>query len=292
MIYFSEPFLSFLELSSARLAMLLRNAYKKRFNAYELLLTPQWANYLDIVEGNLSYLPGNSTDKYLPWSSNKRAEGRPAKVVRKLFTNRALGIIADHLFEEFANSFKAVNATGVQLQLLKNDSIPAVYDSAIVCGNNSLTGSCMQGYGHWLYIYSHCPHANILVARNTDGLLCGRALVWRIHEDTVMDRIYVKEDYLYQIFIRYAIENKWWYKKAYDSRHDRMYFINPAGKCECKRFDIRTPTEFIKYPCIDTFRFGGEGYLTNSLEGPYVYNSDSGRRNLLCLLSDAEKSDL
>lgn len=291
MIYYSDTFLTFLDQSTAHLAAVLRNAYTKKFNAYQLLLTSQYANYLDVSNGSISYLPANSPDINLPWSSNKRKYGKPGRVVRKLFTNRALDIMTDYLFEEFTNSFKASTAV-VQMSLLDAADIPLVYDSAIAEGDGTLNNSCMNKYGYYLQLYAKCSQVKILIAKNAEGTLCGRALVWTIGADTLMDRIYVNEDHLYEIFISYAMQNQWWYKVSYDSRRDKDLFYHPNGNAVRKNFVINTPTDFQHYPYIDTFTFGGDGYLSNVLSGEFVYNNCSGSRSLRSFLTRNEKDDL
>ena len=80
----------------------------------------------------------------------------------------------------------------------------------------------MNGDGAYMDIYSKCPHLQIFTLTNKDNQLCGRALVWKLnhseHGDIVfMDRIYVVEDYMYDLFLNQAKERGWWRKYSYQS---------------------------------------------------------------------------
>jgi hypothetical protein len=135
-------------------------------------------------------------------------------------------------------------------------------------------------------IYKNCPHLRILTMTNKDGLLAGRALVWNVETEkhgkiTFMDRIYVVEDYMYEMFLNYAHENGWWRKSEYRKYERRGAWVNPeTDKEEEIWVKIHTPTDFTSYPYIDTFSYGGDGYLQNRQANNYIYtyNETNGGR--------------
>ena len=247
------------------------------------MLTTNEVNYLTLrQDGNISYLPAGKEMKYSPdgqWSRDGRQEGKPAKVIRKLFTKRALQLFKDRDFEGFANAYKARSFGRLTFEILMNKQIPSVYNMETASGDGSLNNSCMNGKGDQMDIYKYCECLRMVALKDEDGLLCGRALVWNLGGGiTLMDRIYVVDDHMYELFITYATENGWWHKRNYYSGEDKDIFINDGGKEVRKEFVVTTPTSFESYPYIDTFSYGHNGSLNNYEDGQYVYEYTDGSR--------------
>ena len=69
--------------------------------------------------------------------------------------------------------------------------------------------------------------------------------MWTINpEITLMDRIYVSQDFLYDSFLTYATKNNYWRKKDYKSYDNKTEFINTDGEEISKTFTIYTDTDF------------------------------------------------
>jgi hypothetical protein len=260
-------------------------------NGYQFLrflCTDKEVNYLTLRnDGTISYLPAGKEHKENSsgdWSRDNRQHGKPAKVIRKVFTKAALRLFTDKDFEQFANMYKADSGNeNYKFELLDNSEIPDVYDMRIAEGGSSLSGSCMNSDGNYMDIYKYCDSVKILTLKTKSGnLLAGRALVWTIDGHTIMDRVYVSQDCLYEMFIEYAKDNNWWYKQYYRTYQHKTYFINPdTGESEEKRWFINTNTNHRCYPYIDTFSYGGDGFLQNwsSSETYYTYDDTSGGRS-------------
>jgi hypothetical protein len=149
-------------------------------------------------------------------------------------------------------------------------------------GDASLNGSCMNDDDSYLDIYTGCKSLRI-VTLVKDDLLYGRALLWSLKDgdnDIVfMDRIYVAKDYMYDMFVEYCKTNGWWRKKHYKTYDIKDVFINSDGEeVERKYFTVYTDTSHDSYPYIDTFQWGGDGYLTNQCSGDYSYSNTDGTR--------------
>lgn len=209
MITYSDSFLDFLSRSKSKIARLLYRAKYLNYPSYRLMLTTDEVNYLSLrADGNISYLPADRPLKYNAdgqWSRQGRQDGKPAKVIRKLFTKRALTLFKDYDFEGFANSYKAKFSDSLSFQIMVNRDIPLIYDMEVAPGGGSLNNSCMNGNGDYLDIYKYCQSLRVLILLNEEGLLCGRALVWDLEENiTLLDRIYVVSDFMYERFIAYV----------------------------------------------------------------------------------------
>lgn len=283
-IIYSKSFLNFIRKSDCRVAKILYRLNEK--NYHPLMVTSEQVNYLTFRgDGTISFLPAGKphlvNDETGDWKRDGRQNGKPGKVIRKLFAERVQKYFKDADFECFANQYKAeFNEGGYKFSLLQNKEIPGVYEMERKAGEGSLNNSCMNGDSEYLDIYKNCSQLQILILKNTDGELCGRALIWGISEGiTLMDRIYVTDDFMYDKFLMYCNSQKWWRKKDYKSYDNKQTFIDPSGNEVEKNFTIHTDTEHSEYPYIDTFQYGDDGSLNNYGSGDYTYNNTDGTRD-------------
>jgi hypothetical protein len=294
---FSDSFIEFLknikkESRIARLIISVIQMHNDGFkNMLPRILTNDNVNYITYrSDGNISFLPAGKehlVNDDNTWSRTNRQSGKPAKIIRKLFTDKMLSLLNEQDFEIFNNHYKCkFNTTGYRFELLDNTQIAEVYDMTLESGSSSLNNSCMNGKSEFLDIYTHCKDLKILALFNQNNHLAGRALVWTIIDEEIdgseiilMDRVYVTQDYLYDLFIEHATSNKWWYKQDYKSMHSKTSFINSEGNVLYRKFKIYTATDFDTYPYIDTFQYGDDGYLTNKGDYQYEYSSTDGERS-------------
>jgi hypothetical protein len=294
---FSDSFIEFLnnikkESRIARLIISVIQMHNDGFkNMLPRVLTNDNVNYITYrSDGNISFLPTGKehiVNDDNTWSRTNRQSGKPARIMRKLFTDKMLSLLNEQDFEIFNNYYKCkFNTTGYRLELLDNIQITEVYDMTLESGSSSLNNSCMNGKSDYLDIYTHCKNLKILALFNQNHHLAGRALVWTIIDEEIdgseiilMDRVYVTQDYLYDLFIEHATSNKWWYKQDYKSMHNKTAFINSEGNVLYRKFKIYTDTEFDTYPYIDTFQYGDDGFLTNKGNYQYEYCETGGTRS-------------
>lgn len=286
MIHFSESFERFLRESDSRIAHILFSAKHSSYQAWQLYLTDRNINYLAHREdGTISFLPAGKEHKVNEagkWSKEGRQNGKPAKVLRKLFTDRALKLIKASEFEKFGNQYKASFCMdGYTFKLLPHTEIANVYcQKQRAAGGASLNSSCMNGDRSFLGIYND-KQISILTLWDKDDLLAGRALVWTIGDKVIMDRIYVSCDFMYDMFINEAERNKWYHKIHYSTYEHRMDFYNTAtDKKEELSLRVYLNTDHDEFPYIDTFHYGKDGWLSNSdSDGwDYRYDETNGER--------------
>lgn len=282
-VIFSKSFIEFLRNSECRIATILYRLINKRYDS--LILVSDEINYLTFRnDGTISYLPAGKELMYNDngdWAREGRQNGKPSKVIRKLFSKRVQKLFKDADFECFTNAYKAnFNEDGYCFQLLPNIQIPSVYEMERAIGEGSLNNSCMNGDSEYLDIYKYCEKLQILILKDKNGLLCGRSLVWKISDDiTLMDRIYVTQDFMYDKFLSFAKDSKYWTKKDFKSYDNKRTFINLLGEEIEKTFTVHTNTDFDNYPYIDTFQYGDDGSLNNYGSGDYTYNNTDGTRD-------------
>ncbi len=266
------------------------------------IITGQDVSYLTFrTDGTISYLPKGkecifTSDK--KWANEGRQSGKPAKVLRKVFTVNALRLFKEADFEIFNNKYKARFSTeGFKFEVLPHDKIADVYNilrDDRADGDSSLNNSCMnadydsdRSTDGFFEIYTKCDKASIIKLTDKDGKLAGRALLWRAtRKDTgeeiiFMDRIYVAKDHLYEAFVEFANDNKYWYKKYYKSREHGQRLIDPDGEERLLELKIETDTDCDGYPYIDTFYYGNDGVIRNweTSDNRYIYCNTTGTRD-------------
>ena len=306
-LVFSESFVEFLykiapESKIARLIIACRRARNDGFDfLYKVVLKSDEVNYITYRNnGMISYMPADREQELNDdntWKRDGRQESKPARVMRRLFTNNALKCLKDSDFEIFNNKYKSQYSTeGFTFEVLPAKDIMDVYCMDRMDGGASLNGSCMNGDSSYLEMYTQCSSLEIIVLKTTDGKLAGRALLWTLTHDgetiKLADRFYVAEDHLYDAFITYVEENKWWRKKYFKTYDYKTQFISPDKSEHMLTFTINTPTCFDEYPYIDTFQYGGDGYLTNKERQQYTYNQTDGTRDGDGVWDDIDERDI
>lgn len=241
--------------------------------------------------GNISFLPKGKECKYLDngnWDPAGRQEGKPAKVLRKIFTTRALKMFKETDFEIFNNKFRSKFSTdGLEFKVFPASEIGNVYEMDIWTDTGALSDSCMRNKGRLMGIYTSCTKLQIVaIIHKETQKLAGRALLWDAYcpdkKETIkfLDRFYCTKEHLYEAFVEYATQNNLWYKREYKSYTDKTSLINPeTGLAESVVMQVVTKLNFKCWPYIDTFSYSTEDTLTNIEDDTfYTYNCTDGCR--------------
>lgn len=282
-IIYSQSFIDFMKKSDCKVANILYRLNKKHYTS--LIATSAEVNYLTFRgDGTISFLPKGKKCIYTDsgtWAKENRQNGKPSKVIKKLLSEKVTKYFKDSDFECFTNAYKAeFNEGGYKFALLPHNEIPDVYCMGRKTGEGSLNNSCMNDDSSYLDIYKYCKQLSILTLINKDEELCGRALVWKISDDiTLMDRVYVTDDFMYEKFLSYCTMQNWWRKKDYKSYDNKQAFVDSDGNIVDKNFTIVTGTSHDGYPYIDTFQYGEDGSINNYRCGDYTYNNTDGTRD-------------
>lgn len=288
----SSSFKRFLDQSESRVAQFISRAlryqhsssYRKNHWATKMITDTQ-VNYLTLREdGTISYLP-KGKDHVLTddgrWARDNRQNGRPSVVIKKVLTPNAVKLFSDKEFETFVNSYKSTcDAEQKHFVIRPNVDIPDVYCMSQERGGGTLGDSCMNGDRDYLEMYKYVPGLRILCLMNKDGELAGRALLWTLPDGNILcDRMYVAADHYYDMFIDYVDKEGWIRKDKFRTYSDKTAFVQ-NGDTFNRTYTIKTQTDFDYYPYIDTFSYGGDGYLSNNSGGcVYEYCNTDGSRH-------------
>lgn len=239
------------------------------------------ANYIAHRGDLISYLPNGKPHTTNPdgsWGREGRQEGKPARLVRKLIDEDFTDFfLKDKDFEEFANLVK-VDAfyEGSQFQLVNGKDIAHWYTQATYAPRSgTLNGSCMRNvHTQYFDIYTTNPEVcQLLITRDKDGHLTGRALVWT-HEDgtKLLDRIY-GTDATQGLFKKYAQAQGWWARiQSGFSEHANFEDANGFERNLAAKIHLANAT-FNYYPYLDTMCFLDvtNRILSNSARTTYTH---------------------
>ncbi len=249
-----------------------------------------FANYVTMRGDMCSYLPAGREHKTNPdtgrWLRDGRQDMKPAKLARKLLNEYGLSDLSDTDFEKFNNLVRAyISVEGdedgigrnVTLEVISGEAIKDAYHevnySTLQGTSSNLWNSCMryEGCQGYFGIYTLNPDkVSMLVAFDCDRKILGRAILWNFNDDTKgMDTIYAS-DSIRELFIRWAIDNKYYYKASQSCHH--AYFDMYDGEMEGsgKKYVTLTNHHFRYYPYMDSMQYlSSGGSLSNDYDSGY-----------------------
>jgi len=235
-------------------------------------------SYINITDDDkISFTPSDKIHKdEFKYNNNKWTKNRNTKKIGR-FINQVIDVNTKEL-ELFVNSYKAeikqINNLD-NFKIIKGKDISKYYNhSQYIDGGGSMNKSCMRHdkCNDYFEFYDNNPdkvNMVILYDNNNKSKIIGRALLWYIDEPniTILDRIYTTNDYDINLFIKYAIKNKWYYKKT--QTHSENDFTTPENDnitITCKIYLNDSKYDF--FPYLDTLYYYDKtnSYLTNDIE--------------------------
>lgn len=209
-------------------------------------------------EFEVSFLPKGKVPEYNngDWARKNRQLGKPAKIFQKLLKRE----FKTRDWEIFSNLFKAELCACANFQLVEGERIRELYlcDNYYQC-DGTLGNSCMRYEEAQSYFDVYVDNARMLVTTKDDKLT-GRALVWKVGDITLMDRIYTCFDYLENCFINYAKEQGWWIRRSNSllSSGEDQVWLSPKDNYAYDHYDefsIKLDTDYELFPYMDSFRY-------------------------------------
>lgn len=271
-ITFSESFANFCKENSEKSALcgIINDYINSNHPSLMLMFTAEEVNYITFrKDATISYLPAGKEHKVNAegeWEREGRQNGKPAKVIRKLLTDKGVKLFKDSDFEQFANLYKKTYSTN-DFEIKIHEDIEYIY-------NNCSTGidSCMNGKGNYFgMLHGICK---IAALHDDSGNIVGRALLWPYKDPFFMDRIYSVKDHLKELFIDFCAQNRFFRKKFYSTRDHKTTWIDPDGNEIEIQTKINCDADAYKYPYLDTFHWGNDSCLYNYPNQKHIYTYD------------------
>lgn len=205
-----------------------------------------------------------------------KSETSLGRIIKKLFDDK----FKDHEIGEFVEKYKAVDLFNKdKFELVNGDDIIYWYnEKRYISGDGPLNESCMRHDRCADYLKFYAKNKDkvsllILKDNDDDNKIIGRALVWNI--DTLdykevenmkfMDRIYYTKEYIKELFITYATNESWLYKKNQNMDIDTP-LINSITKEEHRFIAVKDIEDNEEYPYMDTLKYLDGDVLTNNIK--------------------------
>lgn len=245
---------------------------KKRHDKEELVENA--VNFISISRDDntkISYLTSermSTIDVSDYWTSSRRFQAKPGAFISKVFKN-----ISSKEVEKFSNLYRStVNKPKFTLNVVSGDVIKSYYHwESYAKDRGTLGSSCMKhdSCQSYMNIYSDNPDTiKMLVMKDEDGRLMGRALLWTFDSYKIMDRIYtISDEDLAFYFKTWATDNGYLYKSE-QNWYNTLNFEQIGQKRQELQLKVKLKNfSYGKYPYVDTFKFFNPetGELTNYL---------------------------
>jgi hypothetical protein len=244
-------------------------------------ITTQEVNYISVTKDGFKFLPTGKKlilDNDGNWSDKNRQVIKFSKLIRRLLKEPSG--FTDSDYELFSNRVKSyIGIFGdedgkgkYELKILEGEELRKAYlennCSKILCsgGSSHPLQSCMryEKCQPYLDLYAHNPNiVKMLVLKDDNNLVGGRALLWHVGNKIYMDRIY-GTDAIIQIFKAWAIDNNCVYK----NHQNNNSAFDMLGNNAIRNSKIKIPINIddLKYfPYLDTMQYYDfeNKYLTN-----------------------------
>jgi hypothetical protein len=282
-IFISEQFRNILEIFKDK-SEIARTLLYKRLN--KEILVDEHINFICVSKNDLtkiSYLTTerieniskSDTDDY--WTSSKRFACKPGSFVGKILKD-----ISPKEVENFASLYKTFSSKiDIEFKIVSGDDILKYYHHENYFNQHgSLGNSCMKNNSCQEYfdIYTQNPMVSMLVMLAPNEKLLGRALLWHIGDEKIMDRIYtIQDETHFHHMAKWAIENGYVHK-AYQNWQSCQTFFDGQKELEKKLSIQLSKWNFKEYPYLDSFKWLDmkTGQLTNYQPEHFKNDSRSG----------------
>lgn len=240
-------------------------------------------SFIDKTDKNdtLSFILNKNLNKIKdPWNNNTRQEIKVGRFIKRIvkdeFNEKQIEIFvnlykSEYDFEKYEKFFDIVKGEDITKYYLYRNQIQG----------GQLSKSCMGSKDQQIFIkdfYERNPQKiNMLILRyeeNPDYIM-GRANLWILDnpKDRIfMDRIYTNDDFLINIFIKYAEKNNYIYKKRQIYGGNVIPVIDNKVEKKLIMSTELKPLNYDFYPYVDTLQFYNRktGEITNDTSKWYL----------------------
>jgi len=289
-IHISDQFKDVLEIFKDRSEVAKLLLYKRLTKE---VLKDDHVNYIGVSKNDptkISYLPLDRIEKIEQssdedvWTTSKRIACKPGAFIGKILKD-----ISAKEVENFATLYKTFSEEkDVKFQVVTGMEIKKYYNQDTYFKQTGTLGSsCMKGEGcqDFFKIYIKNPMVSMLLMLSSDDMLIGRALLWTIGEEKVMDRIYTVSDEEYLNYMtKWAVDNGYIHR-TYQNWANSIEFTDGKTEFE-KKIDIQLEEwNFTQFPYLDTFKWldMNTGMLSNYRPDHFKDDTCDSTQRTLCV---------
>ena len=252
-------------------------------------------NFTINKSGEMTYCPKNKKTIMTEsdnWEKTNRSMVKYGKGLLKMLE----GIdykFTESIIEKVVNNLKSLYMFNATFEVVSGEDIRKYYHWEMYAESNtaSLGQSCMRHASCQDYFDVYVNNTDMLIAKNNNGKIIGRAILWRQvdinGEDSIklMDRIY-GNDSTVQAFKDWA-KNNGYYHKAYQTYSDNLSIISP----NCNKREVTMSVDIVGgpytfMPYMDTFKYANNRYDTE-----FTINNDRGNYELTNTEGNTDEDD-
>lgn len=180
----------------------------------------------------------------------------PGRFARKYF-DPLKPAINDKEYEIFHNEILEMFKPP-EFEVTSAENIYKIYtDTNNIVMTSNIAKSCLRSSEKAVFqlFVDHKEKVSLLVARNSEKKVVGRALLWMCSIGKFMDRVYSSDPVVESHFFKWAAENGF-IRKTYQAHDKKIFFTKPDGsKFEGEATLEINPIYYDKVPYLDTFTF-------------------------------------
>jgi len=259
-------------------------------------LVEDFVNFISISDSDkskISYLTNSRIEQIRNdsdsdyWTTKKRFHCKPGAFVSKIFNE-----ISQKEIENFSTLFKAYsNKKEFEFKVVSGEDIRKYYYHEMYSSNSGSLGSSCMKYNkcqNYFDIYVNNSQVKLLIMTSPNSeLIVGRALLWDIEPQKIMDRVYTIQDEDYLTHFKKWAKDNGYLTKTHQNWGASSLFESKSESLELQ-IDIQLDKfVFSKYPYLDTFKWLDlkTGKLSNYKPEHFTNNTD---RYLLLSNPDGE----
>lgn len=198
------------------------------------------------------------------------------RIIRKLFPDiKESGDVGNDI-ESFVNKFKSIQETDINFEIVSGDDIIYWYNEkqySPSARNTPLGLGCMRydKCGEYLEFFAeNSEKVNLLILKdpNDKSKIIGKALLWNLdvpRDRIFMDKVYCTNPHIIDMFIEYAKENNFLYKKVQNVDNNEE-IIDPESNTTVKNLIVYNMEDTEFYPYLDTLKYYNHKDLSNHFE--------------------------
>lgn len=217
------------------------------------------------------------------WTSKYRYHCKPGGFLNKVFKD-----VKETEIEKFATMFRSFSVdVNYEWKVVAGDEIQNYYHySKHQNGNGTLGVSCMKydQCRNWLKIYADNDMISMLIMLEPRrDRVIGRALLWDLGDEKIMDRVYTNYDEQYSALFTYWAKQNGYAHKQQNNWFNTIKFRENGETVE-KQLEVQLQNwHYGAYPYLDTFKWMDveQGKLFNYRPGYFENNNYDKYRALV-----------
>lgn len=218
-------------------------------------------------------------------SNIKKSDAKVGRFVSNFLTKAGIEFTKtdlDNFIDKYKSEIKEQREKFTRFEIVKGEDIRHWYDQEFYYKKGGTLGTSCMRYERCqkfldIYVNNDTVSLIILKSKEDPNKIIGRALLWdaTLSEEPIkfMDRIYIIDHSDTDFFIKFAKENRFYYKKDQDYSETPIVFNDEVLSDSDSYIEVKVSGSYDYYPYLDTLKYYNvDNYLTNNDGSYYDYS--------------------